>query len=406
LTGSAQGNGLNSLERRVTAVLAGVYGVRMLGLFLLLPVLALYVADMPGATPILIGVAVGAYGITQAVLQIPFGALSDRIGRKPVIIAGLIIFVVGSVVAAKSQSIGLLIAGRALQGGGAISAAVTALLADHTRAEFRTRSMAVVGVTIGSSFMLSLMLGPALANLWGVSGLFWLAAILGVLAMLLVGFGVPPVASQIGAPVNFSGGLADPRLRLLYGGVFVLHLTLTGLFVALPLMLRQELGFAASEHWKLYLVTMLLSLLGTIPMIIFAERRRHIGDGGGGAGPLTAAVFLAAAGQLLLASGWGGLTGVGCGLILFFAGFNFLEARMPALLSVLADPDNRGAAMGIYATSQFLGAFAGGVLAGVVLTGGGAGLVYVTGAALLAAWFMLGKIANIQLIDSYSGVRK
>ena len=402
MTDKAQDYGLNSLERRVTAVLAGVYGVRMLGLFLLLPVLALYAADLPGATPLLIGLAVGAYGITQAALQVPFGILSDRIGRKPVIIFGLLIFIAGSVIAARSDSMIVLIAGRALQGAGAISAAVTAWLADHTRIEFRTRSMAVVGVTIGGSFMLSLMLGPVLANLWGVAGLFWLAAILGVVAMLLVGFGVPAAPVQLAGSGNLAGGLADRRLRLLYGGVFVLHLALTGLFVALPLMLRDELGFAVDQHWKLYLASLLLSLLGTIPMIVFTERRRQTG----GAGVLTAAVLLVAGGLLVLYAGLGGLVGIGVGLMLFFAGFNFLEARMPALLSILAAAENRGAALGIYATSQFLGAFAGGVLAGVVMGSGGTGRVYAVGAGMLAAWWLLGKILNIRLFEPNSGVLK
>ncbi len=399
---NTQANGLNSLERRVTAVLAGVYGVRMLGLFLLLPVLALYAADLPGATPLLIGLAVGAYGITQATLQVPFGVLSDRIGRKPVIIFGLLIFIAGSVIAARSDSMVVLIMGRALQGAGAISAAVIALLADHTRAESRTRSMAIVGVAIGGSFMLSLMLGPILANLWGVAGLFWLAAILGVVAMALVGFGVPTAPLQLAGSGNLADGFSDPRLRLLYSGIFVLHMALTGLFVALPLMLREELGFAADQHWKLYLTSMLLSLLGTIPMILFAERRRQTG----GAGVLTAAVLLVAGGQLLLYTGLGGLAGIGVGLILFFAGFNFLEARMPALLSILAAAENRGASLGIYATSQFLGAFAGGVLAGVVLGRGGTGMVYATGAGMLAAWWLLGKIMNIRLFEPNSGVLK
>ncbi len=402
LTDGVLANGLNSLERRVTAVLAGVYGVRMLGLFLLLPVLALYAADLPGSTPLLIGLAVGAYGITQAALQVPFGILSDRIGRKPVIIIGLLIFIAGSVIAARSDSMAVLIVGRALQGAGAISAAVIALLADHTRAEFRTRSMAIVGVAIGGSFMLSLMLGPILANLWGVAGLFWLAAILGVLAMLLVGFGVPAAPLQLAGSGNLADGFADRRLRLLYGGIFVLHMTLTGLFVALPLMLREELGFAADQHWKLYLTSMLLSLLGTIPMILFAERHRQ----SGGAGVLTAAVLLVAGGQLVLYTGLGGLAGIGVGLILFFAGFNFLEARMPALLSILAAAENRGASLGIYATSQFLGAFAGGVLAGVVLGRGETGMVYATGAGMLAAWWLLGKIMNIRLFEPDSGVLK
>jgi len=402
LPDSTPANGLNSLERRVTAVLAGVYGVRMLGLFLLLPVLALYARDLPGATPLLIGIAVGAYGITQATLQIPFGILSDHIGRKPVILFGLLIFIAGSVLAARSDSMLVLIAGRALQGAGAISAAVTALLADHTRAEFRTRSMAVVGITIGGSFMLSLMLGPVLANLWGVAGLFWLAAIMGVVAMLLVGFGVPVVPRQLTGPVNLASGLGDRRLRLLYGGVFVIHMALTGLFVALPLMLTEQLGFAADQHWKLYLSSMLLSLLGTIPMIVYAERQRKTG----GAGALALAVLLVAGGQLVLYAGTGGLTGITIGLILFFAGFNFLEARMPALLSILAAAENRGASMGIYATSQFLGAFAGGVLAGAVMGSGGSAMVYLFGAGALGVWWLLGKIMNIQLFEANFGVRK
>lgn len=393
---------LNPIERRVTAVLAGVYGVRMLGLFLLLPVIALYAADMPGATPVLIGIVVGAYGLSQALLQVPFGMLSDRIGRKPVIVAGLLVFILGSVVAARADTIALLILGRTLQGAGAISAAITALLADHTRTEVRTRSMAFVGITIGGSFMVSLMLGPVLAGWFGVPGLFWLAAAMGIAAIALIAWAIPPVAQREAKAGGIRGGLAGTALRHLYLGIFVLHLGLTGLFVILPLMLAQNAAFEAGGPWKLYLVSMLVSLVGTVPLILLAERR----PGAGASAALALAVVSCAAGLLLLATGFSDLTAVGIALSLFFAGFNFLEARMPAMLSILATADSRGAALGIYATCQFLGAFAGGALGGWLLSRQKPAAVYVLAAALLLGWWVLGRIGHFRLEKPHSGMRK
>lgn len=393
---------LNSIERRVTAVLAGVYGVRMLGLFLLLPVIAIYASQLPDATPLLIGMAVGAYGLSQALLQVPFGMLSDRIGRKPVIVAGLLVFIVGSVVAARAETISLLILGRTLQGAGAISAAITALLADHTRAELRTRSMAFVGITIGASFMISLMLGPVLADWFGVPGLFWLAAAMGIAAIALIALAIPPTARREARASGLRAGLAGAALQHLYLGIFVLHLALTALFVVLPLMLDRQLDVEPGAHWKLYLISMLVSLLGTVPLILLAERGRQTGARIG----LAMAVALCAVGLLVLSRVDVDLLPVGVGLSLFFAGFNFLEARMPAMLSVLADPDSRGAALGIYATCQFLGAFAGGALGGLLLSGQKPGAVYVASAALLLGWWGLGLIGRFRLEKAHSGMRK
>ena len=372
---------MTGVERRTTAVLASLISARMLGLFMLLPVLALYAADMGAAAPVLIGLAVGVYGVTQACLQIPLGILSDRIGRRPVIVAGLLVFALGSVAAAMADTVQGLIFGRALQGAGAISASVTALLADHTRPEIRTRALAVVGVSIGASFILSLVIGPVLSFWIGVDGLFWLTAVLAltVLAVFLATVHDAPRANQ--RPMDWSAvqrAVADGRLIVLDFGVFMLHLMLTAVFVAIPFALREEVGLAVQGHWKVYLGVMLVSLAGTIPMIIASER----------VGPkpvIAVAVAILMVSQIVLGRSHASLGGVLAGLWLFFAAFNFLEARLPALLSQMVPDDQRGAALGVFASAQFLGAFAGGIAGGWVLGAAGIGSVFVlcAGAALL-----------------------
>ncbi len=375
-------------ERRTVAVLASVMSVRMLGLFMLLPVMALYARELAHSTPALIGLAVGAYGITQALLQIPFGMISDRLGRRPVILCGLLLFIGGSVVAAMSQDILWLIAGRALQGAGAISAATTALLADRTRENVRTRAMAVVGATIGVSFILSLVLGPLLAAQTGVQGLLWLTAALGTISFVLVAALVPASATVQGPDSGLSLArlrqvLSNRSLAVLNSGVFILHFALTAVFVTVPLGLA-DAGIGVQTHWKIYLLAMLGSLLGTIPLILLGERRP-----GFVAGPYALlALAIGCAAMALQAPGW--LSSV-LALAVFFAGFNYAEARFPARLSQLAPASERGAAFGVYATSQFLGAFVGGSAAGMLL--GSLGPVWVLGlcAALFLLWLPLSK---------------
>lgn len=378
---------MTAVERSTVGVLAGIYAVRMLGLFMLLPVLALFAAGLEGATPTLSGLAVGAYGVTQALFQIPFGLLSDRFGRIPVIVVGLLVFVAGSVVAALATDIWVLIAGRVLQGAGAISAAVTALLADRTRDIVRTRAMAIVGMSIGATFMLSMALGPALAGVAGVAALFWLSAALGLGAMVLLLLVLPraqgPAPVHAGERPRFLETLRDPELTRLYLGVFLLHALVTAMFVAVPFALRDMAGLEAAGHWKVYVPVILVSLLGTVPLIILSERQAD------GRKSILAGVVILMLAQLLLGWRHDGLWSIGAALVVFFAGFNFLEARLPSWLSQLATPERRGAALGIFASSQFMGAFVGGTLGGWVRGGWGLDGVFLAALGLTVAWILL-----------------
>ena len=379
--------GLNPLERRATLGLAAIYGSRMLGLFLILPVFALYAEHLPSATPVLTGIAIGIYGLTQAALQIPFGLASDRIGRKPVIVAGLILFAAGSVVAATADDIWMIIAGRALQGSGAIAAAVMALLADLTRDSHRTRAMATVGVTIGFSFTVALIAGP-LFNAWiGVPGLFWLTAILALVAIaILLGVIPTPERSSVHAeaepvPALFGKVLKNPQLLRLDLGIFCLHLVLTALFLAVPLELV-EAGLAAERHAWLYLPVMLGGMGLMVPFVIKAEKGGKMKE-----------VFLGAVGLLGLAqiglyAMEGSLWGLGLALLAFFTAFNLLEATLPSLVSRLAPGAIRGTAMGVYSTSQFTGAFMGGLTGGWVHQHYGTTMVFVTSAIVTLIWLL------------------
>ena len=374
-------------ERRAVGALALVLAFRMFGLFVLLPVLALYASDLPGATPILAGLAVGAFGVTQAMLQIPAGLLSDRIGRKTVIVLGLIVFAVGSVVAAQAESIAGVLTGRVLQGAGAISAATTALVADLTRGEVRTRAMAIVGMSIGATFMLALAVGPALGERIGVVGLFYLGAGLAVIAALIVIAGPGDWAPPRGeAGFDLGACLANRRLAPLHAAIFLLHVMLTATFVALPFVLRDAFDMTVGSHSRVYLLALALSLIGTVPLIIAAERLAR-----------PSLAFLAGVG--LLAAGQLGLlfapsaVAVIVALAVFFAGFNFLEARLPASISRIAGPRSRGTALGIFATGQYLGAFAGGLAGGALIGASGPGGVFGAGVALAVGWSLTVAVA-------------
>jgi Arabinose efflux permease len=378
---------LNPRERRATLGLAAIYGSRMLGLFLILPVFALYAEHLPSATPVLTGIAIGIYGLTQAALQIPFGLASDRIGRKPVIVAGLILFAVGSVVAATADDIWTIIAGRAIQGSGAIAAAVMALLADLTRDSHRTRAMATVGVTIGFSFTVALIAGP-LFNTWiGVPGLFWLTAALALLGIAILLVAIPtPERSSVHAeaepvPALFGKVLRNPQLLRLDLGIFCLHLVLTALFLAVPLELV-EAGLAVERHAWLYLPVMLGGMGLMVPFVIKAEKGGKMKE-----------VFLGAVGLLGLAqiglyAMEGSLWGLGLALLAFFTAFNLLEATLPSLVSKLAPGAIRGTAMGVYSTSQFTGAFMGGLTGGWVHQHYGTTMVFVTSAIVTLIWLL------------------
>ena len=383
-------NGLTPKERRATFGLAGIYGSRMLGLFLILPVFALYAEHLPSATPLLTGIAIGIYGLTQAVLQIPFGLISDRIGRKPVIVAGLLLFALGSVIAALADDIWMIIAGRAIQGSGAIAAAVMALLADLTRDSQRTKAMATVGVTIGFSFTLALIAGPLL-NAWiGVPGLFWLTAVLALAAIAILLLVIPaPDHSSVHAeaeavPGLFGKVLRDPQLLRLDLGIFCLHLVLTALFLAVPLELV-EAGLPLEQHAWVYLPVMLLGMGLMVPFIIKAEKGGKMKE-----------VFLGAIGLLGLAqlgiySMQGHLWGLGLALLAFFTAFNLLEATLPSLVSKLAPGRIRGTAMGIYSTSQFSGAFVGGLTGGWVHQHYGTAMVFVSSALVVLIWLLIAQ---------------
>ena len=369
-------------EKRAVGVIASIAMLRMLGLFALLPVLSLYAASLEGQTPMLIGLAVGAYGLTQAGLQIPLGALSDRVGRVPVIVGGLAIFAVGSLVAAFSDTIYGVIAGRLLQGAGAISATLTALVADATRAEVRTRSMALVGIGIGASFLVAMVIGPLLAASFGVRALFGF----GVLVAALAGLLLLLLPNDIEKPRpagswNFRAALRPDLLRLDFY-VFLLHAILTASFVALPFLLSDSLDMPLTSHWKIYVGALLASLLGTIPLIIQDERQ-------GKGRTIGIAVVLILVGELVLAFGGFSEITVFAGLALFFAGFNFLEAGLPARLSLLAVEASRGASLGVFSSAQFLGAFAGGLIGGRFLAGSHPGDVFFVCALLAAIWLSL-----------------
>jgi MFS family permease len=379
LTNGGESTVMLPTERRAIGVIALIAMLRMFGLFALLPVLSLYAASLDGATPILIGFTVGAYGLTQAGLQIPLGMLSDRIGRGPVIAGGLFVFAIGSIVAATGDTIHTVIAGRLLQGAGAISATLAALIADATREQVRTRSMAVFGVGIGGSFVIALIAGPAIAAYAGVPALFWIAALLAIVGAVLL----KALPADIERPIVRQTWVLRPALRpellRLDGYVFLLHAILTASFVALPFLFVDRLELPVTAHWKIYVGALLVSLLGTVPLILSDERQ-------GKAATIGIAVLLLLAGQLMLSFGAFGVAPVFVALALFFAGFNFLEAGLPARLSMLADGDARGASMGVFSSSQFLGAFAGGLIGGRFLATGHPSDVFFVCALLAAIW--------------------
>ena len=357
------GAALLPAERRFVASLAAIYATRLLGLFLLLPVLALHVGALPGGTPLLAGIAVGAYGLTQALMQIPFGVWSDRVGRKPLIVVGLVLHIAGSALGAVAGSAWSIIAARVVQGLGAVSGPVMALLADLTRPASRTRAMFIIGMSIGASFVLSLIAGPLLAGTIGVAGVFALIGGLGVIALVLVLFALPAEAPRCDVSVarrTLRSALTGALLPH-YAGIFMLHLTLTATFIAVPHALRDLQGIAAAEHWRIYLAVFAASLVLTVPLVLWSERSRQSGRVMAGGAALL--VFALAA----LIWVYADLRLMTAALALYFGAFNFLEARLPASLTVAAGEASRGAAMGVFATCQFAGAFAGGLAGGALL---------------------------------------
>ncbi len=379
---------MSAQELRAGASLAGIFGLRMLGLFLILPVFAVHAPQLAGGSNlVLVGAALGAYGLVQAVLHVPFGMASDRWGRKPVMVIGLVIFVAGSFLAAGAEHIWTAIAGRALQGAGAISAVVMALAADLTRDQHRVKTMAMIGATIGFSFALSLVAAPALYPVIGMGGLFALTGVLALAGIGVVVWLVPEVPARAvtrgaGTPGALRAALRDPQLMRLNAGIFVLHLVQMAMFVVVPPLLVAA-GLPLAAHWQLYLPVVLASFALMLPFVLHADRR----NAGRGVMLVAIALLVLAQGGLMLSGAH--VTLLAVLLLAFFCAFNVLEALIPSLVSRLVPAQVRGAAIGVYNTTQTLGLFCGGVLGGWLAGRFGPAAVFGVGAALALAWFVI-----------------
>lgn len=379
---------MTSTELRASWGLGTVFSLRMLGMFMVLPVLTTYGMALSGASEVLIGIAIGIYGLTQAIFQIPCGLISDKIGRKPLIVGGLLIFAFGSLTAAMSDSIWGIILGRALQGAGAIAAAVMALLSDLTREQNRTKAMAFIGISFGVTFAIAMVIGPIVTHTWGLHALFWSITLLAILAIFITLTVIPTADTHLlnrEASIvkgSFSKVLHNSRLLKLNFGIMSLHILLMSNFVALPQVLEQA-GLPASQHWKIYLVTMLISFATVIPFIVYAEKRHRMKQIFIGCVTLlcVAEIILMASGQRL----WVLIVGVQ----LFFMAFNVMEAILPSLISKESPAGYKGTAMGVYSTSQFVGVAIGGILAGWLFGYAGANSVFAASAFIATIWFLV-----------------
>lgn len=379
---------MDLLERRSVSALALIYLFRMLGLFLIMPVISVAADGLTGADAALIGTAIGIYGLTQASLQIPMGMWSDKIGRKRVIVIGLLLFAVGSLICANAHDITTLIVGRAVQGAGAIASTLMALLSDVTREQNRTKAMALVGVSIGASFMLSLVLGPWLFALIGLSGLFYLSFALSLLGILLIIFAVPNIVQHTfrrdttPSLTALSSVLKDSKLRFLNVSVLLLHASLTAMFLTVPNLLIQQFGLPLSEHSLLYLAIMGFAFVGMLPLVIIAESKGKM------KGVLIAVLVLL--GLSAIALQWAPYLWIFAALLcVYFVGFNSLEAILPSLVSKLAPVGYRGTAMGVFSTHQFMGSFLGGIGGGWLLQHhSNGGVFWVVGVVFLAWSFV------------------
>ena len=376
-------------ERRATWGLGAVFSLRMLGMFMVLPVLTTYGMALQGASESLIGVAIGIYGLMQALFQVPFGLLSDRVGRKPLIVIGLLMFVLGSVIAALSTNIWGIILGRALQGAGAISAAVMALLSDLTREQNRTKAMAFIGISFGVTFAIAMVLGPIVAHAWGLQSLFWCMALLASLGIVITLTLIPNAANHAlnreSAIVRGSirQVLSNSRLVKLNVGIMCLHILLMSSFVALPRVLEQA-GLPAEAHWKVYLYTMLISFIGVLPFIIYAEVKRQMKR------VFVGCIVVLLAAEVVLWMAGSQFWPIVAGVQLFFLAFNIMEALLPSLISKEAPAGYKGTAMGVYSTTQFIGVAIGGSMGGALFQFHGAAWVFAAGAVLCALWLIVG----------------
>jgi MFS family permease len=376
-------------EMRATGSLAAVFSVRLLGLFMIYPVFEHYARPLSGSTPYRIGVALGIYGLTQGLLQIPFGLLSDRIGRRVMVVAGLVMFALGSAIAALSSSIGGVIIGRALQGAGAVGSVILAWVADLTREESRTKAMAFIGITIGGSFMVALVAGPLLAGIVGVTGIFWLMALLAVIGIGIVLFIVPrPRAQRVHSdaetvPTLLRSILRNGELLRLDFGIFALHATLTAGFLVVPTLLQTRLGVSAESQWMIYLPVLFVSAALMVPAIIVAEKYRCM------KAIFVATVCVIAGSEWMLAFGERNRFTVLAALTLFFAAFNVMEASLPSLITKISPLGAKGTATGVYSSSQFIGIFVGGIAGGWVQQSFGNAAVFFWAGVLALLWLPL-----------------
>ncbi len=382
-------NAMSRLERRAAYSLAGIFSLRMLGLFMIYPVFTVYAHGLTGATPTTIGLALGAYGLTQALFQIPFGMLSDRFGRKSMITLGLVIFAAGSVVAALSTSIEGVIIGRVLQGAGAVGSAILALGADLTREEQRTKAMAVIGMSIGLSFALAVVVGPILGAWIGVPGIFWTTAVLALLGISLVRFVVPQPTHSVlhrdtdAVPALFKRVLTDAELVRLDAGIFSLHAMLTASFLALPVVFSEIGGFDTRHQWQIYLPALVIGVLLMVPAIAIGEKRRRMKP------IFLGAIAILGLVQLAFMEWHHSLWAMAVGLTVFFGAFTLMEASLPSLISKAAPAGSKGTAMGVYSSSQFLGIFVGGTAGGWVYGQFGLNGVFLFAALIAAAWLVI-----------------
>jgi len=390
---------MTATELRGSLSLASVLFLRMLGLFLILPVFALYARTLTESTPTLIGLAFGIYGLTQASLQIPFGMLSDKLGRKPVIFAGLLIFAVGSLLASQADSIWVMILGRALQGAGAISAALMALAADLTREQQRTKTMALIGISIGVAFSLAFVAGPLLATLIGVSGIFIFSAILALLAIIVLYLLVPNpehISFHSDAEVSLAmlgNVLRDHKLLKLNLGIFILHTILMANFIVVPLTLQDIVGLASSQHWQVYLPVLLASAILMAPAIILGERANK------SVACFKAAVLILLISQIGYYFWHSTLMALAIMLLVFFTAFNYLEASLPSLISTMSSKNSKGTALGVYASCQFIGTFTGALIGGIIHEHFGLPLVFVFGSIMALVWFLVTLLPTNQIQD-------